>query len=336
MNEKKIRLAHGGGGALGNELIEQMFLPILGNPLLNELGDQAVFDISNTRFAFTTDSYVIKPYFFPGGDIGELSVYGTVNDLSMGGARPLYLSLAMIIEEGFPMKDLQDILESIKKAADSVGVLIATGDTKVVDRGSADGIFINTAGVGVIEGDVSLTPKNIEVGDRIIVSGTIGDHGMAILAVREGLIFDNPIQSDTAPLNGLVARVLESGAEVHAMRDPTRGGVASTLNEFAGITGLGFQLEEKALPVRPEVMEACEILGFDPLQVANEGKLIAVVDRDSADSALQIMRNEPLGGNADIIGEVTDEYKGKVVMKTVTGTNRVIDMVSGEQLPRIC
>jgi len=336
MKKDKILLAHGGGGRFSNDLIEKYFLPILGNPILNKLNDQGVFEINSTRFAFTTDSYVIKPIFFPGGDIGELAVYGTVNDLSMGGARPLYLSLGLIIEEGFPMTDLQKIINSIKKATIQSEVQIITGDTKVVNKGGADGIFINTAGVGIIETSLNISAENLQHGDIVIISGYIADHGIAILSKREGLIFSNPIQSDTAPLNRLVGRILQTGAKIHAMRDPTRGGLASTLNEFAKKSNVGIVIEEERLPIREEVREACDILGLDPLYVANEGKFVTVVDRNDADIVLNAMKEDPLGKTANIIGKVTDSHKGTVIMETKNASTRVVDMPSGEQLPRIC
>lgn len=336
MEKTRIELAHGGGGRLSHDLIEKVFLPIIGNPILNVLNDQGIFEVNGSRFAFTTDSYVITPIFFPGGDIGELAVYGTVNDLAMGGARPLYLSLGLIIEEGFPIDDLRKILDSASRAARISGVQIVTGDTKVVNRGGVDGIFVNTSGVGIVEGAVNVSGKNLEVGDRILVSGFIGDHGIAVMAAREGLLFENPVRSDTAPLNGIVEGILKSGARIHAMRDPTRGGMASTLNEFAEASNVGIVIEEDRLPVRKEVAEACEILGLDPLYVANEGKMVAVVAPDGAKAALEAMREHPLGANAQVIGEVTESHRGKVILKTKIGTTRVVDMFTGEQLPRIC
>jgi hydrogenase expression/formation protein HypE len=319
MKYEKIQLAHGGGGLLSYELIEKCFLPVLGNPILNKLNDQGVFEIKSLKFAFTTDSYVVNPIFFPGGDIGDLAVYGTVNDLSMGGASPLYLSLGLIIEEGFPMEDLRRILDSIKKAAEVAEVQIITGDTKVVNKGGVDKIFINTSGIGLIEGDLNISAENLQIGDKVIVSGFIGDHGIAIMAEREGLVFNNQVRSDTAPLNKLVRDILRTGAKIQAMRDPTRGGLASTLNEFAKMSNLGIV-----------------ILGLDPLHVANEGKMVAVVNKNGAEVVLQAMRAHPLGTMASIIGEVTDSHRGKVIMKTRIGTTRVVDMLSGEQLPRIC
>ncbi len=336
MRHERIQLAHGGGGRLSNELIEGLLLPILGNPILDKLNDQGTFQVNSMRLALTTDSYVINPIFFPGGDIGELAVYGTVNDLAMGGARPLYLSLGLIIEEGFPISDLSRILASTKKAAEVSEVQIITGDTKVVNKGCADGIFINTSGVGVIESDLYLSSENLRIGDKVLVSGYIGDHGIAIMAAREGLVFSDPVRSDSAPLNGLVAAILNTGAEIHAMRDPTRGGVASTLNEFAVRSGVGISLDENQLPVRGEVNEACEILGLDPLYVANEGKMIASVAPGQAELVLQAMRSHPLGARAAIIGEVGEHPKGRVVMRMQRGGTRVVDMLSGEQLPRIC
>lgn len=336
MKKDKILLAHGGGGQLSNKLIEECFLPILGNPILNKLNDQGVFEINSTRFAFTTDSYVVSPIFFPGGNIGELAVYGTVNDLSMGGARPLYLSLGLIIEEGFPMGDLQKIIYSIKEAATKSDVKIIAGDTKVVNKGGVDGIFINTAGIGIIEVDQNISADNLQVGDKIILSGFLGDHGIAIMSKREGLVFNNPLKSDSAPLNKMVEEMLQTGMKIHAMRDPTRGGLASTLNEFAKRSNVGIVIEEEKLPIREEVGEACEILGIDPLYVANEGKLVAVVDKEGADVILQTIKRNHFGKMASLIGEVTDSHRGKVIMKTRIGTTRVIDMATGEQLPRIC
>ncbi len=336
MKYNKIQLAHGGGGLLSNELVEEFFLPVIGNPILNKLNDQGVFNVNSSRFAFTTDSYVIKPIFFPGGDIGELAVYGTVNDISMGGARPLWLSLGLIIEEGFPMEDLKKIINSIKTATEVSGVQIITGDTKVVNKGEVDGIFINTSGVGIIEGNMNISAENLKVGDKIIISGYIGDHGIAIMAIREGLVFNNPIKSDTSPLNMIVDSILKTDAKIHAMRDPTRGGVSSTLNEFAHKSNVGIVIDENKLPIREEVMEACEILGFSPLNIANEGKMVVIVDEEGADTVLETIRKNPLGKMANVIGEVTDTHRGKVIMNTKIGTTKVVDMITGEQLPRIC
>jgi hydrogenase expression/formation protein HypE len=336
MKNEKIQLAHGGGGQLMNALIEDFFLPIIGNPILDKLNDQGVFEINGSRFAFTTDSYVIDPIFFPGGDIGELAVYGTVNDLSMGGATPLYLSLGLIIEEGFPMEDLKKIIVSIKRATEISEVQIITGDTKVVNRGGVDGLFINTAGIGIVEDNLDISAESLKAGDRVIVSGCIGDHGIAIMAEREGLVFNSPVLSDTAPLNKLVESILQTGSKINAMRDPTRGGVAATLNEFAKKSNVGIVIEERELPIREEVVEACEILGLNPLYVANEGKMVAVVEAASAETVLQAMRNDPLGKMAHIIGEVTDSHRGRVIMKTKIGPIKVVEMHTGEPLPRIC
>lgn len=336
MKDDRILLAHGGGGQLGNELIEKCFLPILDNPILNKLNDQGIFEINSIKFAFSTDSYVINPIFFPGGNIGDLAVHGTVNDVSMGGAKPLYLSLGLIIEEGFLIKDLETILHSIKQAAVNAGVQIITGDTKVVNKGAVDSIFINTAGVGVIESDLNISADNLQAGDKVILSGSLADHGIAIMSKREGLIFENEITSDSAPLNKMVEEMLKTGAGIHAMRDPTRGGLASTLNEFVRGSRVGITIEEKNIPVREEVMEACEILGIDPLYVANEGKMVAIVKEDGAEAVLAAMKKSPFGKNAAVIGEVTDSDVEKVIMRTRIGTTRVIDMAVGEQLPRIC
>ena len=336
MKNDKILLAHGGGGLLGNKLVEELFIPILSNPILDKLNDQGIFEINSTKLAFTTDSYVINPIFFPGGDIGELAVFGTVNDLSMGGAKPLYLSLGLIIEEGFYMEDLKKILYSIKKAAERAQVHIITGDTKVVNKGGVDGIFINTAGIGVIEGDQNISADNLQVGDKIIVSGYLGDHGMAIMSKREGLIFENTIISDSAPLNKLVESMLKTNVKINAMRDPTRGGLTSTLNEFAKMSNVGIEIIEEKTPIRKEVKEACEILGMDPFYIANEGKLVAIVDKAGAEELLEAMQKDPLGKAASIIGEVTDSNCGKVILKNRIGTTRILDMPTGEQLPRIC
>jgi len=336
MKYDRILLAHGNGGLLGNELVEDFFLPFLSNPMLDKLNDQGIFQIENIKLALTTDSYVVHPIFFPGGDIGDLAVNGTVNDLAMGGAKPLYLSLGLIIEEGFLMKDLQRIFQSIRKAAAEAEVQIITGDTKVVNKGGVDGIFINTSGIGLIDGPLNISADNLRVGDRIIVSGTIADHGMTIIAAREGLIFDNPLKSDTAALNKLVKKMLSTGATIHAMRDPTRGGLSSTLNEFAKKSNVGIVIEEEKVRIRKEVKEACEILGMDPMKIANEGKLVAVASSEDAETLLRTMREDPLGQTAEIIGEVVDSNKGKVIMKTLIGSSKIVDMAMHEALPRIC
>lgn len=333
--EDKILLAHGSGGKLSHDLVKQNFVPLFDNAFLNKLDDSAVFELKG-RLAFTTDSYVVNPIFFPGGDIGKLAVCGTVNDLSMMGAVPKYLSIALIIEEGLLMADLKRIMESIRKAAQESGVKIVTGDTKVVNRGGADKLFINSSGVGVVPQGVSISGSNARVGDKVILSGSIGDHGIAVISQREGLQFASPVKSDCAPLNKLVAEMLDTGVEIHCMRDPTRGGLASTLNEFALSSNVGIRIEEKDIPVHEGVQAACELLGFDPLYVANEGKLVAVVAAEGADKLVQAMRLNKYGKEAAIIGEVVSEHPGRVVMKTRMGASRIVDMLVGEQLPRIC
>ncbi len=333
--EDKVLLAHGSGGKLSHDLIAKNFIPAFGNPLLNKLDDSAAFELSG-RLAFTTDSYTVSPIFFPGGDIGKLAVNGTVNDLAMIGATPLYLSLSFIIEEGFPIAELGKIVNSINQAADEAGVKIVTGDTKVVNQGSADKLFINTSGVGMVAPGVDISGANAIPGDKVIVSGSLGDHGIAVLSQREGLEFQVPIDSDCAPLNKLVAEMLEVSANIHCLRDPTRGGLATTLNEFALQSQVGIRIEEESLPINKAVMAACELLGFDPLYVANEGKLVAVVDASDADKVLTRMRQNQYGTEAAIIGEVVNEHPGKVVMKTHLGSSRIIDMPVGELLPRIC
>jgi hydrogenase expression/formation protein HypE len=335
MDDETILLAHGSGSRLSHDLIEKNFLPILANPLLAKMDDSAVFDVS-VRLAFTTDSYVVSPIFFPGGDIGKLAVCGTVNDLSMSGAAPLYLSLSFIIEEGLTLGELKKVVGSIKAAAEEAGVNIVTGDTKVVNRGSADKLFINTSGIGIIPHGVDISGANAKVGDKIILSGTIGDHGIAVMSQREGLKFSVPVQSDCAPLNKLVSDMLEASLNIHCLRDPTRGGLATTLNEFARQSKVGIKIEEEKIPVRDAVRAACELLGFDPLYVANEGKLVAIVAPNDAGKILAKMKRNRYGADASIIGEVTDVHKGKVIMKTRLGTSRIVDMLSGELLPRIC
>ncbi|HEY9164561.1 MAG TPA: hydrogenase expression/formation protein HypE [Candidatus Kryptonia bacterium] len=331
-----VLLAHGSGGKLTNQLVEKMFVPQFKNDLLDQLHDGAVFAIGGQKFAFSTDSFVVDPIFFPGGDIGELSVNGTVNDLAMCGSKPLYLSAAFIIEEGLPIDDLWKIVLSMRAAAEKAGVLLVTGDTKVVDRGKGDKIFINTSGIGIVPEDVDIGPKRVKVGDRIIVNGDIARHGIAILSVRNGLEFETEITSDTAPLNGLVADILKVSKNVHVLRDPTRGGVATILNEIAGQSHLGIVLDEEKIPVADAVRSACEILGLDPLYVANEGKLLAFVPPTDADKVLAVMRNHPLGKGSEIIGDVVAQHIGTVVMNSKIGGARVVDMLSGEQLPRIC
>jgi len=331
-----IFLAHGSGSKLSHELIEKRLVPPLINPILSRLDDSAVFEYRGGRFAFTTDSYVVSPIFFPGGDIGRLAVCGTVNDLAMSGASPLYLSLSFIIEEGLTFEELELVLDSIKRAAEEAGVSIITGDTKVVNRGSADKLFINTSGIGVVAEGVDISGSNARVGDKIIISGAIGDHGIAVMSQREGLKFSVPIQSDCAPLNKMVAEMLAVSSQIHCLRDPTRGGLATALNEIARQSGVGIRIEEERIPIHDGVRAACELLGFDPLYVANEGKLVAVLAPEIAEKVLEKMRQNRYGHEAAIIGEVTDEHKGRVVMKTRLGASRIVDMLTGELLPRIC
>jgi hydrogenase expression/formation protein HypE len=332
----EIVLAHGSGGKLSQQLLQNTVLPKFRNQLLAPLHDGAVFSLAGSRVAFSTDSFVVSPLFFPGGDIGRLAVHGTVNDLAMCGAQPLYLSAGFILEEGFPMADFQRIVGSMSEAAATAGVSLVTGDTKVVDRGKADGVFINTSGLGLIPDGVNIHPSRAAPGDKIIVSGGIAVHGIAIMSVREGLEFETTIASDTAPLNGLVAAMLAACPDLHVLRDPTRGGVTSALTEIAQSAGVGMLLDEARIPLDEPVKGACEILGLDPLYVANEGKLLAIVSPSEASSVLNVMRSHPLAADAAIIGEVTAEPRNIVLMKTRVGGTRVVDMLSGEQLPRIC
>jgi hydrogenase expression/formation protein HypE len=338
----QIVLGHGSGGKLTADLIEKVFLPAFKNPVLDKLDDQAVVTIGGATLAFTTDSFVVSPIFFPGGDIGRLAVYGTVNDLAMSGARPLYLSAAFILEEGLAVDDLRRVVESMRAAAEKVNVQFVTGDTKVVNRGKGDQIFITTTGIGVIDDGVTLSADRARPGDKIILSGYIGDHGMAIMSQRENLEFEGAIESDCASLHGLVADMLATpsgGAGnnfIHCLRDPTRGGIATTLNEIAKRAQVGMNLREQSIPVRESVKGACEVLGLDPLYVANEGKLVAVVVPEMANSLLRQMQLHELGRDAAIIGEVVADHPGMVLMKTEIGGTRVLDVMLGEQLPRIC
>jgi hydrogenase expression/formation protein HypE len=335
-NYPYVLLAHGGGGKLSHQLIGTMIAEHFDNPALRQLHDGAVVPAGSGQIAFSTDSYVINPIFFPGGNIGELSVYGTVNDLAMCGAEPKYISAGFIIEEGLPMEDLWKIVQGMKSAADRAGVQIVTGDTKVVDRGKGDGIFINTAGIGIMKPGRSILPSGATVGDKVIVSGEIAQHGIAIMSVRQGLEFETTILSDCAPLNSLVDAMFDASSNIHVLRDPTRGGLASALNEIAESSNVGIRITEQSIPINAEVRGACELLGFDPLYVANEGKLLAFVPAADAASVLAAMRSHPLGSNAAVIGEVVPDHAGTVVMKTSIGSSRVVDMISGEQLPRIC
>ncbi|OGR07858.1 MAG: hydrogenase expression/formation protein HypE [Deltaproteobacteria bacterium RIFOXYD12_FULL_50_9] len=336
LQHDRIQLAHGSGGKLSADLINRLFLPRFGNEILNRLDDQAILNPASGRLAFSTDSYVVDPIFFPGGDIGDLAINGTVNDIAMSGARPLWLSAAFIIEEGLPMADLNRVLVSMEKAARAAGVTIVTGDTKVVNRGSCDKLFITTSGIGLIPEGVTMSAASIRSGDCLIISGTFGDHGLAILTCREGLSFETRIASDTAALNGLVENMLGVSQDIHAMRDPTRGGVAATLNEWAKASSIGIVIAEEKLMVKPEVRAACEILGIDPLHAANEGKLLAAVPADKAEEILAAMHRHPLGKQAAIIGQATPNHPSLVVLRTVLGVERIIDMPVGELLPRIC
>ena len=331
-----IILGHGGGGKLSGELVEHVFLPAFHNSKLEGLGDAAVFDVQRGRLAFSTDSYVVQPLFFPGGSIGELAVNGTVNDLSMSGARPLYLSAGFIVEEGFPVAQLQQIANHMGVAAREAGVEIIAGDTKVVERGHGDGCFINTAGVGVVPEGIHIGPACAQPGDAIMVSGTLGDHGMAIMSVREGLEFAAPIKSDTAALNGLVADMLAACSDIRVLRDPTRGGLSASLNEIAIASDCGIVIEEARVPVEPVVQSACEILGLDPWLVANEGKLVCIVPDHAKQAVLDAMLAHPCGANAAMIGSVVAEHPGMVIARTAIGASRVITLPVGEQLPRIC
>jgi hydrogenase expression/formation protein HypE len=332
-----IVMGHGGGGKLGNELVEHLFLPAFRNPALENLGDAALIDLPPGRLAMSTDSFVVQPLFFPGGSIGELAVNGTVNDLAVSGAEPKFLSASFILEEGFPLNQLAAIVDAMAAAAATAGVQIVTGDTKVVERGHGDGCYINTAGVGALRPGVQVGPHRAQVGDAILISGTIGDHGMAIMSVREGLEFESQIRSDCAALNGLIAEVLDAaGPSVHTMRDPTRGGLASTLNEIANSSGVGIEIDEASMPVRMEVQSACELLGMDPVYVANEGKVVFFVAPEAVPNVLAVLRAHPLGRNAASIGHVTAQHPGMLVARTSMGANRVIPTQIGEQLPRIC
>lgn len=338
MNSKheRILLSHGSGGKLSYQLVHEIFLEAFGNEFLTPLNDQAVFNLPASRFAFTTDSYVVNPIFFPGGDIGKLSVCGTINDLAMGGAKPLYLSVAFIIEEGFLIEELKMVVDSMARTADTAGIKIITGDTKVVERGKGDKLFINTTGIGVVKDGINLSPSLIKPGDAIIVSGTMGDHGIAIMTHREGIQMETPVESDCAALHELVRDIIAQSDGIRTMRDPTRGGLATTLNELVVSSGYGMMIKEDVIPVKDEVRGACEILGFDPLYLANEGKLVAVVSGDSANAVLEAMQKNPLGRDAAIIGTVLEYPQGKVLLETPIGNRRILEMLSGEQLPRIC
>lgn len=329
----RILLGHGSGGKLMHDLIQAHFAPAFGS---TGAGDSAVIDIPSGRLAYTTDSYVVSPLFFPGGNIGVLAVNGTVNDLSVVGAAPLFLAVGFIIEEGFPLIDLKRIVASMAEAAKQAGVRIAGGDTKVVNKGKADGLFINTSGVGVLADGIEIAASRIMAGDKVIISGEIGNHGVAVLAERNGITFDSPVLTDTRPLNGLVRKMLEASKDIHFMRDPTRGGLATTLKEVALESNLCIKIRESSLPIPPQVKGACGLLGIDPLYIANEGVLVAVVEDGHADTVLRAMRNHAFGKNAVIIGEVAESPAGMVLLETALGGSRIVDMLPGEILPRIC
>jgi len=334
--DEVIRLAHGSGGEASRKLVGDLVETYLKNDIIDCLDDSAVLSVREGRLAFTTDSYVVDPIFFPGGDIGSLSVHGTVNDLAMAGAKPLAITLGLILEEGLKVGDLKRIMGSVSQAAAEAGVMVVGGDTKVVERGSADGIFINTSGIGMIPAGIEVSSANARPGDKIILSGTVGDHGVAVISRREGLSFKTDIKSDSAPLNGLVETMLGASSAIHTMRDPTRGGLATSLNEIAGKSGVGLLIDEAAVPLKPEVEHACEMLGLDPLYVANEGKLVAFVPSDDAEGVLAAMRANPYGRDAAVIGEATAASPGTVILNTAVGGQRILSPLSGELLPRIC
>lgn len=333
---ERILLDHGSGGKMSHDLTKELLLPLFDNPLLSALNDGAVFNVDRSRMAFSTDSFTVDPLFFPGGDIGELAIHGTVNDIAMCGAVPLYLSMAMIIEEGFKVSDLKKILVSMQNALAAADVKLVTGDTKVVPKGSADRIFINTSGIGIISENHQIGADQARPGDQILLSGTLADHGITIMTQREGLQFSANLKSDTAPLNHLVRKMLSASNKIHVLRDPTRGGVGTALNEIAVQSNVGIRLKEADIPVKPEVAGVCELLGFDPLYLANEGKLLAFVPSGHSPAVLAAMQNDPLGKNARIIGEVVADHPKRVYMQTQIGGMRIVDMLTGEQLPRIC
>lgn len=337
LKDERITLSHGSGGKATHNLIEGVFGPAFTNPVLDPMDDAALLDVPDGRLAFTTDSFVVTPLFFPGGDIGRLAIHGTVNDLAVSGATPLHLAVGVILEEGFPVSELRRIVDSMAEAAAACGVTVVTGDTKVVERGKGDGVYLHTTGVGVVREDAEVASANARPGDRVLVSGPIGEHGVAILVAREELAIESGIESDTAPLDGVCGALLDAlGRDVHAMRDATRGGVASALNEIAVASAVGVSLDEAAVPIRPDVRGACEILGIDPLHMANEGRLVAVVERDRADEALEALRSTDGAADAAIVGEIVAEPEGMVFVRTGIGGRRVLDMLVGDALPRIC
>jgi len=336
MISDKILLDHGSGGKISHSLTTDLLLPVFDSPILAELNDGAIFDLNGQRMAFSTDSYTVDPIFFPGGNIGDLAINGTVNDLAMCGATPLYLSVGLIIEEGFVLADLGQIVDDMGAAARAAEVSVVTGDTKVVPKGAVDRIFINTSGIGLIPSSIHVASRNAAIGDRIILSGTIADHGITVLTQREGLSFETGLKSDTAPLNFMVRQIFEVSDKVHVLRDPTRGGVGTALNEIADQSGVGIKIYEDRIPLKKEVAGACELLGFDPLYLANEGKLLAFVSAEDTEAVLTAVTATPFGKNAAVIGEVVADHTGKVVMETRIGGQRIVDMLAGEQLPRIC
>ena len=336
MKTNTILLDHGSGGKISQRLITDLVLPLFDNPILSPLHDGAVLDMDGQRLAFSTDTFVVDPIFFPGGSIGDLAVNGTVNDLAMCGAIPRYLSAGLILEEGFSIKDLQKILDDIRVAAEKARVIMVTGDTKVVPKGAVDKIFVNTSGIGKIPVGVDISSGNARPRDKIILSGTIADHGMAVLTRREGMMFESPVKSDTAPLGRMVERMVSVCPDIHVLRDPTRGGLGTALNEIAGKSGVGINIDEEKIPLKDAVAATCELLGFDPLYVANEGKLLAFVDPENAEKVLTTIKEDELGNDAAIIGEVISDHPGRVTMKTRIGGTRMVDMLMGAQLPRIC
>jgi len=332
----KILLDHGSGGKISHSLITDIMLPIFDNPILSQLNDGAIFDIEGKRLAFSTDTYVVDPIFFPGGNIGDLAINGTVNDIAMCGATPIYLSVGLVIEEGFPLADLEKILKEMSVAAEKAGVSIVTGDTKVVPKGAADKIFINTSGIGLISDGIDIAGNKACPGDKIILSGSIGDHGITVLTQREGMAFESSVRSDTAPLNHMVRRMLSVSKNIHVLRDPTRGGVGTALSEIAEKSNIGIRIYEDKIPVKDEVAGICELLGFDSLYIANEGKLLAFVSPDQEEKVLEAVKEDEFGNDACVIGEVISDYPRKVLMQTRIGGTRIVDMLTGEQLPRIC
>ena len=336
MNNDKILLDHGSGGKISHHLTTDMLLPVFDNPILAQLNDGAIFELEGLRIAFSTDSYTVDPIFFPGGSIGDLAINGTVNDVAMCGGNPLYLSVGLIIEEGFAVKDLEKIVAEMGQAAEKASVTVVTGDTKVVPKGAVDKIFINTSGLGPIPQDINIASHHARPGDQIILSGTIADHAITILTQREGLSFETSITSDTAPLNHMVNRMFSASKDIHVLRDPTRGGVGTALNEIAEKSQTGIRIYEERIPLKNEVAATCELLGFDPLYLANEGKLLAFVSPSDTDAVLAAIRENPFGKDATVIGEVVEDHSGKVIMETRIGGSRIVDMLAGEQLPRIC